>query len=527
MRDRETKEFGKFRSLFFPVRKSELKLFLPLVIIFFFVCFNYNVLRAAKDSLVITAPSSGAEIIPFMKVWAILPMALVMTLLFTRLSNRFSTEKVFYIMMSIFLGFFALFTAVLYPLRDVLHPHIFANRLEELLPLGCKGFVAILRNWTYTTFYVMAELWGTTIMTVLFWGFANEILNVKTAKRFYVLILIGGNLSAICAGVVSTYISDFGMKWGTRMDLDPWLCSLGFISTLIIVCGIAVMGIFRWLHVATLFHQSFSDQHAYTRHKPSEFKMSLRENFKYLAQSKYLLFIATIVVTYNICINLTEVTWKDQLLHLCPHPNELNAYLGKVNMWIGVMATIIALASGTFLRRFSWTVNALIPPLILFVAGMGFFGFLLCKETPMGILLAGILGSTPFAVGVFFGSVQQCLTRASKYTIFDATKELAFIPLSKESKLKGKAAIDGVGSRLGKSGGAVIYQALFIFFGTVSFTVPYVGVILLFVIGAWIVAVCALGKKFNELVAHHETAPVPEEPVQVEAEKNPESVLLK
>jgi len=505
MRGRETKEFGNFRSLFFPVHKSELKLFLPLVLIFFFICFNYNVLRAAKDSLVITAPSSGAEIIPFMKVWAILPMALLMTFLFTRLSNRYSSEKVFYIMMGVFLGFFALFTGVLYPLKDILHPHAFADRLEQLLPLGCKGFVAILRNWTYTTFYVMAELWGTTIMTVLFWGFANEILNVKMAKRFYVLILIGGNLSGICAGCVSTYVSDFGTFWGVRMNVDPWLCSLGFLSTLIIVCGFIVIGIFRWLHVTTLFHRSFSDQPADKRHQPSEFKMSLRKNFKYLAHSKYLLYIATIVVTYNICINLTEVTWKDQLLHICPHPNELNAYLGKVNMWIGVMATIIALASGTFLRWFSWTVNALIPPLILLVTGTGFFGFLLFKNSESGLLLAGILGSTPLALGVFFGSAQQCLTRASKYTIFDATKELAFIPLSKESKLKGKAAIDGVGSRLGKSGGALIYQALFIFFGTISFTIPYVGAILFVVVGAWIAAVCALGKQFNALVAHHET----------------------
>lgn len=511
MKDRGTKEFGRFRSLFCPVHKSELKLFLPLLLIFFFICFNYNVLRAAKDSLVITAPSSGAEIIPFMKVWAILPMALVMTLLFTRLANRYSTEKVFYIMMSIFLGFFALFTGVLYPLRDTLHPHAFADHLEQLLPLGCKGFVAIIRNWTYTTFYVMAELWGTTIMSVLFWGFANEILNVKTAKRFYVLILIGGNLSAICAGGVSTYISDFGTNWGMRMGLDPWLCSLGFLSTLIIACGLFVMGVFRWLHVTTLFHHSVSDQHAYNREQPSEFKMSLRKNFQYLTQSKYLLYIATIVVTYNICINLTEVTWKDQLLHICPNPNELNAYLGKVNMWIGAMATVIALVSGTFLRRFSWTVNALIPPLISLVAGAGFFGFLLFKNSETGLLLAGILGSTPLALGVFFGSAQQCLTRASKYTIFDATKELAFIPLSKESKLKGKAAIDGVGSRLGKSGGAIIYQALFMFFGTVSFTVPYVGVILVFVIGAWIAAVCGLGKKFNELVAHHETVVISEE----------------
>jgi AAA family ATP:ADP antiporter len=511
MSSQNSQGFGRFRSLFCPVHKSELRLFLPLVLIFFFICFNYNVLRAAKDSLVITAPSAGAEIIPFLKVWVILPMALVMTLLFTRLANRFRTEKVFYIMLAIFLGVFILFTAVLYPLRDVLHPHAFADRLEALLPIGCKGLVAVMRNWTYTLFYVMAELWQTTIMTVLFWGFANELLNVNVAKRFYVLILIGGNISAICAGNVSSLFSDFGRNWAAASNLDPWQCSLILITALIILSSFAVVGIFRWLHRNTLNAQEFS--YMKEERKP-EHKMSLRENFRHLARSKYLLCIATIVITYNVCINLTEVTWKDQLLHLCPTPNSFNAYMGKVTMWVGIVATMIALVSSTLIRRLSWTTNALIPPVILLITGIGFFAFLLCKNTAFGLGIAALLGSTPHALGVLFGSLQQCFSRASKYTIFDATKELAFIPLSKESKLKGKAAIDGVGSRFGKSGSALIYQALLMFFGTVASTVPYVGAILLLVIVGWIVAVYALGKQFNSLVAHQETVEIAEDAPQ-------------
>src|ERR1700678_1899617 len=111
MTENKNQEFGRLRSWFFPVHKSELKLFLPLILMFFFICFNYNLLRAAKDSLVVTAPSAGAEIIPFIKVWVIVPMALAMTFLFTRLANRYTIEKIFYIMMGIFLGFFVLFSS--------------------------------------------------------------------------------------------------------------------------------------------------------------------------------------------------------------------------------------------------------------------------------------------------------------------------------------------------------------------------------------------------------------------------------
>lgn len=518
-----SQEFGRFRSWFLPVHKRELKLFLPLVLIFFFICFNYNVLRAAKDSLAVTAPSSGAEVIPFMKVWVILPMALLMTIFFTRLANRFKTEKVFYLMMTLFLGFFIVFSAVLFPLRDYLHPHQFADKMESMLPLGLKGFVALIRNWTYTAFYVMAELWGTTIMTVMFWGFANEILNVKTAKRFYVLILIGGNLSAICAGAAATMISNLAGKWTAVTAGDPWQFSIFWLSTIVVTCGVVVMGIFRWLHMNILRNPDFKHHISYDTEK-SSVKMGLRKNFSYLAKSKYLICIAMIVLTYNICINLTEVMWKDQLLTICPHPNDYYGYMGKVTMWVGIAATIIALISTAIIRKLSWTFNAMIPPVLLLVTGIGFFAFLIFKDSPIGIGLASFLGSTPPLLAALFGSFQQCISRASKYTIFDATKELAFIPLNKESKLKGKAAIDGVGSRLGKSGSALMYQALFMFFGTVSATIPYIGLFLLVVIGIWMVSVFVLGKQFHSLVAHHETVNIPDSGAVSSQEQRQEAV---
>ena len=37
------------------------------------------------------------------------------------------------------------------------------------------GPVSIIRNWTYCLFYVMAELWGSVVVSVLFWGFANQV----------------------------------------------------------------------------------------------------------------------------------------------------------------------------------------------------------------------------------------------------------------------------------------------------------------------------------------------------------------
>ena len=173
MEAKEEQSFGKLRSLLWPIHHRELKKFVPMVLIFFLVTFNYNLLRASKDTLILTAPSSGAEALPIIKVWFMLPMAFFMTFLFTTISNRFGREKAFYIMVSIFLLFFFLFTFLLYPNRHSLHPHAFADKIEALLPLGLKGFVALFRNWIFSLFYVMSELWNPMIATVLFWGFAN------------------------------------------------------------------------------------------------------------------------------------------------------------------------------------------------------------------------------------------------------------------------------------------------------------------------------------------------------------------
>lgn len=493
--------FSKLRAFFWPIRASELRKFMPMFLIFFLICFNYSILRATKDALVCTAPASGAEALPFLKVWAILPMALLFTFIFTRLSNRFNREKVFYIMMTFFLGFFLLFAFFLFPYREALHPDQLADKLETILPRGFRGLIAIFRNWTYTTFYVMAEMWSTMIMTVLFWGFANEITSVKEARRYYALLGIGANVATILSGQVSNWISLHDFNPSIPFGADAWGQSLILLNTIIIASGLLSMVLFRWMHVQGL---GYTAAHAAPLSSTPEMKMGIRKNFAFLAKSKYLICVAVVVLMFNIALTLIEVVWKDQMKQLYPNPRDFNAYMGNVFTGIGVIATLAAFISGTIMRKFSWTFSALIPPVIFLVTGVGFFSFLFFKDTTLA-MFATLLGSTPLAIGVFFGSLQNCFARASKYTLFDATKELAFVPLNKESKLKGKVAIDGFGSRLGKSGASIIHQGLIITYGSISLSSPFVAIILMFVITGWIFSVRSLGRQFHELTSRNET----------------------
>ena len=76
---------------------------------------------------------------------------------------------VFYTAVAPLLLFYTAFATLLYPAAPMLHP---LDRLPELLaavPTGLHGLVKMVGHWTYSLFFCMAELWGSVVISVLFW----------------------------------------------------------------------------------------------------------------------------------------------------------------------------------------------------------------------------------------------------------------------------------------------------------------------------------------------------------------------
>lgn len=494
-------QFSQWRRYLWPVHTYELKKLIPMLLIFFFISFDYNVLRTLKDSLLITAKSSGAEVIPFVKVWAMFPGAIAMTLLFTWLSNRFRRETVFYIIVSIFLIYFAVFTFVLYPIRDSIHPHELADHLAIILPPGFKGLIAMFRYWTFTLFYVMSELWSSIVLSVLFWGFANQVTKISEAKRFYGLFGVGANFSGIFAGQASVFCCNY-TRSGNVLPFgeDAWHQSLILMVLLILVAGCTALFLYRWLETQVLTNKLYYDPSTVKTEGEVKGKLSFKQSFSYLLHSRYLLLIAIVVISYNLVINLTEVLWKHQVKELYSNPNDYTIYMNHIVSIIGFVATFSSLfVSGNAIRKCGWTFTALLTPFILFITSLGFFSFFFLERLQVEGALS-FLSLSPLTLVVFFGSAQNILSRGAKYSVFDATKEMAFVPLKSENKLIGKAAIDGVCSRFGKSGGSMVHQSLLLLFATLSSSAPYVAIVLFSVILIWSLAVKRLGQEFNALI---------------------------
>lgn len=491
-----TPQFGKLRAFFWPIHNYELKKIVPMLFMFFFISFNYSLLRNLKDALVINAVGSpGAQIIPYLKFWGVIPCAILYMLMFSKMSNTLSKKNLFYCSLIPFAIFFALFGYVLYPMKGFLHP------LHLHLAFVPEGLQATIRIWTYSLFYIFAELWGSVALSLLFWGFANDTTRIDESKRFYPLFGLGANVALIVSGKASHYFAQFSEQM--------MLQSIMTIALGVIAC---VATIYWWINAYVLTDPRFYDP-SKIKKKKKKAKMKLTDSFKLLFHSKYLMYIAILVVVYGVSINLLEVTWKDQVRTLYPNTNEYLSFMGTYSTFLAWTTMLMMLFfTNNIIRMFGWGVAAAVTPVIMLITGAGFFGILIAKDQ-LGSLFA-MMGTTPLVAAVFFGTCQNVISKAAKYSLFDPTKEMTYIPLDEESKVKGKAAIDIVGARLGKAGSSVIQQGLFMI-APLAVMTPYIGALVAVFVAIWLFAIVKLNKEFaartNATITYKEETATDEE----------------
>lgn len=459
---------------------------------FFAILFNYTILRDTKDVLMITAPGSGAEVIPFIKTYVNLPAAIGFTGIYASLTNRMEQKDVFYTCVIPFLAFFSLFAMVIYPNRGVLHPTAFCNMLSTVLPAGFSAPLAILQNWSFAVFYVMAEMWGSVVASLLFWGFANEVTTVDEAKKYYPLFGLFANVALIFSGQYVRWVSN--MRSTLAPGVDAWAVSLKYLMGAVLAGGGIVLSTFR--HMQKNIVPNLPKNQGKKLAKKKKPKMSMKESAKFLLSSPYIRNLAMLVISYGMCINIVEVSWKAKLKLAFPNPNAYSAFMGNFSSATGLVTLIMMLLGRTIFSKFGWRVAALVTPINLGITGLSFFALSIFSDffAPM----TAALGTTPLMLAVIVGAIQNILSKSAKYSLFDPCKEMAYIPLDQESKTKGKAAIDVIGNPLGKSGGALIQQILIFGVGSLSAATPYLGIILSGLVFSWIKAANNLAGRFNK-----------------------------
>ncbi|RYH20061.1 NTP/NDP exchange transporter [archaeon] len=468
-----------------PIFPKELKKFFSLSFMMFWIVFVFTMTRDTKDALIVT--NCGAESIAFLKVYGVIPAAVSFMVIYSALARRLSHSHLFYAILLPFFVFYAAFAFILYPLRNILHPTHWA------LPNNGFSFaVNLLRYWIFSLYYIVSELWGSAGVPLLFWSCANDVVVIDQAKRLYPLMSLIGNLGPILSGVTMAMVSAFVAK-NVHNDEAAFELSLKILTGIMMGAGMIVMVLHNF--VRNIHAEEVRDMRAsavasfntcttpltsikppiHVKHnKPS---LSVWQSIKVLASNTYLLNIATMVLSYGLSIEFTEIIWKAAVKAALPEKTEYLSFMGRYSTLVGSMAFIMMFVGARIVRMMGWRAGALTTPLMMGVLAAPFFFILTfgdVKNNPKNLLWA-----------VYIGLFQNVVSKATKYAIFDPTKEISYIPLDSESKTSGKAAIDVLGARLGKSGGAFAQQMLVVICGSIFSCAPYLSAMFYITIILW------------------------------------------
>lgn len=493
-----TAEFTGWRAALWPIHGFELKKFLPMAFIMFCLLFNYTILRDTKDTLVVN--SAGAGAITFLKLYCVTPAAILFVLIYAKLTNVLQRETVFYAVVTPFVVFFALFGFVIYPNLELFHPTAeTVQSLHTSFPY-LSGFIDIYAYWAFSLFYVLAEIWGSAMIALMFWQFANHVVRMTESKRFYGLFAVVGNLALILSGQVVSLSSGFIQRFYTTKE-EAWIVSIYILMAAVSMFAILAMALYRWMHVSVLTDKRFFDPEEQTgKTKKKKEKPSLLESAKLIFSSPELALIAILIMAYGVTINLVEVQWKHQLgLWYSGDKGGYNWFMGQFSTVTGITTILFGLFVGSnILRRVSWYSAAVITPLVIVIGGGLFFG-LIFSENLIDFVMTKV-SVTAVAAASMIGAGIVIISKAIKYILFDATKEMAYIPLNDELKTKGKAAVDVIGGRAGKAGGAFTQSTLLMLFATkdVVLIAPYAFGIFAVVCALWLMSVKLLSKKVDD-----------------------------
>ena len=445
-----------FKKWIFPIKRQEWFIFGAMFLIVCLINVNFSILRSMRNALVVADTGGSAAFIPYFELFGTFPASIALTWAISRLMRRFTSRFIFSVTMVFFLAFFVLFAFSIYPNREAIHNF-----------LGLSG--EFFTHWPDMIFYIMSELWKVALLSVIFWGFLNRNLSIDEAKRFYPPLLLGSSIGTIISGPITVFCTSAFIWIKFPLSNTQWQHSLYLLTLFLILCGVATLGSFSALFKKLEFRSS--DKISEMKKEPfSSQLLSLSSSLRYLIKSPYLSGLLLIVVAEYVSYALGELIFLETLKSKYPNPSDYCKFMGNLSFWMGLITAFSALFLTPYLLgTYRWSRIALITPILMVLVTFSFF-FAACFPA---------LFIEPLRIAVLLGSIHFCIGRAAKYTLFDAIKELAFIPLNQEAQVKGKLVIDGIGSRLGRGGSSFLSIGLFLALGGPAESALFVGILAL------------------------------------------------
>ena len=199
-------------------------------------------------------------------------------------------------------------------------------------------------------------------------------------------------------------------------------------------------------------------------------------------------------------INLVESPWKSEATKIYPNTTDFAVFVGSYLSYTGILTILFVIIGSNIVRKLGWLSAAIITPFMVLITGMLFF--MVSNFKPVaGFMMIFFVLTDPIMIAIIIGTIQNVLSKSTKYTLFDSTKEMSYVPLDEELKTRGKAAADMIGTKLGKSSSAFLQSMLFVIIPTATYQSlsSFLMIIFFIICIVWIWAVVELNKEYKNL----------------------------
>lgn len=456
---------------FYPQLKAEeSKKFTLLSMSFFLIIGAYWLLRLLKDTIFFKvafpeelgwAAHQGSLFQPTAKTWSIF-VVIIAVFIYSKLIDLFKKHQLFYIICTFYAVIFATISAILL-FKEVYGLEGFGSPEVGKTVLAAIGWVS----------YFAIESFG-SLVAALFWSFTNSITDSESAKRGFPLIIAGAQVGAIAGSALMIFSGHFGSLW-------PLL----LLASIFVI---AVVFMIRYFMATIPASQMVGNKAAAATEKKHEgFFEGFISGIKLLLTRPYLLGILIVSTFYEIAGQILDYQMKKQAAAFPDFVTDIGfaKFMGVFGVCANGLALITALLGTSYMmQKYGIRFCLLVYPVSFAIALIGLFTYFQFGNPSAAMLL----GAT-FAV--------MMIVKGLSYAVNNPTKEMMYIPTSKDAKFKSKGWIDMFGGRLAKGGGAQITGTLK---HSLTDLMVYGTYFSLGLIGFWIVAAIFVGMKNQQLI---------------------------
>ncbi len=334
-------------------------------------------------------------------------------------------------------------------------------------------------------FYFFMESF-TAFLSTVFWSFADSINNPKDAKNFFAIFVAGSKIGSICsAGLLYLAINILpNVQDSTLLPNSLLIGSILLFGASVSIYFLKKTVPGYYLHGYEAVYQMEKQKEKIEEEKKEKkgFWKTLKsplEGLFLIIKNPYVLGIFSLVLFYEIVIVIFDyhvLRAADVTYHTA---GSLTAYYALYYLLMNTVGLVIAVLGTTPILRILGIRTT------LFI-----FPFLsIC------ILLTTLFFPSTIT---FFGALVAL--RALNYALNHPSREILYIPTTKNIKFKAKAWTDAFGSRIAKGCGSVFNLSLkglapvFAIFYSLSFSLSLVS--------AWLIVVYFLGKTLQNAISN-------------------------